>query len=57
MDDLVERGADGRGDTGWLWPRVEQIWPEVKSRIRLPEAVSTHAPSARAIGSGANDPA
>ena len=42
---------------GWLCPRVEQIWPDVKSRIRLPEAVSTHAPSARAIGSGANDPA
>ena len=41
---------------GWLWPSVEQICPDVKSRIRLPEAVSTHAPSARAIGSGARSP-
>jgi hypothetical protein len=40
-----------------LWPSVEQIWPDVKSRIRRPEAVSIHAPSARAIGSGAKDPA
>ena len=42
---------------GWLWPSVEQIWPDVKSRIRLPYAVSTQAPSARAIGSGAKEPA
>ncbi len=42
---------------GWLCPSVEQICPEVKSRMRLPLAVSTQAPSARAIGSGAKEPA
>src|SRR5581483_1778316 len=39
---------------GWLCPIVEQIWPDVKSRTRLPSAVSTQAPSARATTKGEN---
>src|SRR5579875_3567566 len=39
---------------GWLCPFVEQIWPEVKSRIRCPSVVSSHAPEARATMNGAN---
>jgi len=42
---------------GWLWPRVEQIWPDVKSRIRRPSVVSTQAPWARATTNGAKPPA
>jgi hypothetical protein len=42
---------------GWLWPSVEQIWPEVKSSTRWPSAVSTHAPSARSTTKGAKPPA
>jgi hypothetical protein len=42
---------------GWLCPMVEQIWPEVKSRMRRPSVVSTHAPDARATVSGAKPPA
>ena len=42
---------------GWLCPSVEQIWPDVKSRIRRPSVVSTQAPSARATVKGANPPA
>jgi hypothetical protein len=41
---------------GWLCPTVEQIWPEVKSRMRRPSVVSTHAPDARAV-SDAKPPA
>ena len=42
---------------GWLWPSVELICPEVKSRIRSPSVVSTQAPSALATTNGAKSPA
>jgi hypothetical protein len=42
---------------GWLWPIVEQIWPDVKSRMRRPSVVSIQAPDARATVSGAKPPA
>ena len=29
---------------GWLWPSVAHIWPDVKSRIRRPSAVSSQLP-------------
>ena len=39
---------------GWLWPIVLQIWPLVKSRMRLPARSQTQLPCARCTMNGAN---
>ncbi len=42
--------------SGWEWPRIALICPEVKSSRRRPDSVVTQLPSAEAITSGVKLP-
>ena len=42
--------------SGWQWPRMALIWPDVKSSSSLPSSVYRHVPAARSMTTGLNEP-